>query len=57
MLGEAFGVQIKELGLLTRVIFLADKDGIVRYIQGVPEVASEPDYDAVLNAARQLVGA
>ncbi len=57
MLGEAFGVQIKELGLLTRVIFLADKDGIVRYVQGVPEVASEPDYDAVLAAAREIVGA
>jgi len=56
MLGEAFGVQIKELGLLTRVIFLVDKDGIVRYVQAVPEVASEPDYDAVLAAARQLVG-
>ena len=55
MLGEAFGVQIKELGLLTRVIFLVDKDGVVRYVQGVPEVASEPDYDAVLAAARQLI--
>lgn len=55
MLGEAFGVQIKELGLLARVIFLADKNGIVRYVQGVSEVASEPDYDAVLVAARELV--
>jgi len=54
--GEAFGVQIKELGLLARAIYLVDKDGIIRYIQTVPEVASEPDYDAVLAAARQLVG-
>ena len=55
MFGEAFGVQIKELGLLARAIYLVDKDGVIRYIQTVPEVASEPDYDAVLAAARGLV--
>jgi thiol peroxidase len=53
---DAFGVRIKELGLLTRAIYLLDKDRIVRYIQTVPEVATEPDYDAVLKAARDLVG-
>ena len=57
MFGEAFGVQIKEMGLLARAIYLVDKDGIIRYIQTVPEVASEPDYDEVLSAARNLVGA
>jgi thiol peroxidase len=57
MFGEAFGVQIKEMGLLARAIYLVDKDGVIRYIQTVPEVASEPDYDAVLAAARSLVGA
>jgi thiol peroxidase len=56
MFGEAFGVQIKEMGLLARAIYLVDKNGIVRYIQTVPEVASEPDYDEVLAAARDLVG-
>ena len=43
--------------MLARAIYLTDKDGIIRYIQTVPEVASEPDYDAVLAAARELVGA
>ncbi len=56
MFGEASGTQIKEMGMLARAIYLADKDGIIRYIQTVPEVASEPDYDAVLAAARELVG-
>ena len=42
--------------MLARPIYLVDKGGIIRYIQPVPEVASEPDYDAVLAAARQLVG-
>jgi len=55
--GEAFGAQIKELGLLSRSIFLADKGGVVRYVQTVSEIASEPDYDAVLAAAREVVAA
>jgi thiol peroxidase len=56
-LANAFGVHIKELGLLTRAIYLFDKDGILRYIETVPEVTTEPDYDAVLRAAREVVGA
>lgn len=51
---DAFGVKIKELGLLTRAIYLLDKNRTVRYIQTVSEVASEPDYDAVMRAARAL---
>ena len=53
--GEAFGVQIKELGMLARAIYLVDKNGVVQYIQTVGEVASEPDYDEVLAAAHKLV--
>ncbi len=56
MFGEAFGVQVKETGLLNRSIYLVDKEGVIRYIQTVPEIVSEPDYDAVLAAARELVG-
>lgn len=54
---DAYGVRIKELGLLARAIYLVDKGGIVRYVQTVPEVATEPDYDAVMRAAREVVGA
>ena len=53
---DAYGVRIKELGLLVRAIYLLDKDRVIRYIQTVPEVATEPDYDAVLQAAHRLVG-
>ena len=55
--GEAFGAQIKELGLLSRSIYLADKGGVIRYVELVPEIASEPDYDAVLAAARAVIAA
>ncbi len=52
--GEDFGTYIRELGLLSRAVFLADKTGTIRYVQYVPEVTEEPDYDRVLEAARQL---
>ncbi len=51
---RAYGVLIKELRLLARSIFLVDAGGTLRYLEYVPEVASHPDYDAALAAARQL---
>lgn len=53
--GNAFGVLIKELRLLARAVFVVDKNGIVRHAQIVGEIATEPDYDAVLKAVKQLV--
>lgn len=53
--GEAYGVLIKELRLLARSIFIVDRSGTIQYIQHVKEIASEPDYDAVIAAARNLV--
>jgi len=53
--GEAFGVLIKELRLLARAVFVVDKDGTIQYIQLVKEVTKEPDYNAVLEAVKQLV--
>jgi thiol peroxidase len=55
-LADAFGVHMKELGLLARAIYLVDQGRTIRYVQTVPEVASEPDYDAVMAAARELIG-
>lgn len=51
---DAFGVMIKELGLLARSIFIVDKTGVIRYIQLVKEVADEPDYDEVLAAVKSI---
>lgn len=53
--GKAFGVLIKESRLLARAIFVVDKQGVVRYTHLVREVGKEPDYGAVLKAARQLL--
>ena len=40
--GKNYGVYIKELALLARATFVIDKEGIVRYAEIVPEIASEP---------------
>ncbi len=53
--GKAYGVLIKELRLLARAVFIVDKDGVVRYVQLVPEVTKEPNYDEALAALRALV--
>lgn len=52
--GRAFGVLIKELRLLVRAVFVVDKGGVVRYVQVVPELTKEPDYEAVLKVVREL---
>jgi thiol peroxidase len=52
--GNAFGVLIKELRLLARAVFVVDKEGTVRHVQIVNELTSEPDYEAVLKAVRDL---
>jgi len=53
--GNAYGVVIKELVLLSRSIFVIDANDSIRYIQHVPEVTSEPDYAAVMAAVKALL--
>ena len=51
--GQAYGVLIKELRLLARVIFVLDSKGKVQYIQFVKEITTEPDYNSVLEAVKK----
>lgn len=53
--GETYGVSIKGLRLLARAVFIVDIDGVVMYEQIVPELTDEPDYDAALAAAKNLL--
>jgi len=52
--GKAYGVLIEELRLLARAVFVIDASGVVRYVQIVDELTSEPDYEAALNAVKGL---
>jgi thiol peroxidase len=53
--GQAYGVLIDGLRLLARSVFVLDAAGKVAYVQLVPEVTNEPDYDAVLAAVKNLL--
>jgi thiol peroxidase len=53
--GQAYGVRIVDgplAGLYSRAVVVVDAAGVVRHAQQVPEIVQEPDYDAVLQAAR-----
>ena len=51
--GNAYGLLIKELGLLTRAV-LVIANGKIQYIEIVKEVTQEPNYKAALEAAKTL---
>jgi thiol peroxidase len=53
--GLAYGVLVEELRLLARSTFVIDRAGTIRYIEIVPEMTNEPNYDAALAEARKLV--
>jgi len=48
-------MTIDELKLLTRAVVVSDATGKVVYAQIVPEVTSEPNYDAALAALKGLL--
>lgn len=52
--GRDYGLYLQDLGLLARAVIIVDKDDKVAYTQLVPEIAQEPDYDAVLQKAKEL---
>jgi thiol peroxidase len=52
--GTAYGVLIKELRLLARVVFVVDAGGVVRYVQTVGDITKEPEYGPILDAVKKL---
>ena len=54
--GTSYGVLIKEQRLLSRAVFIVDKDDIVRYVEYVKEVGTPPDYDKALEALKKIAG-
>lgn len=53
--GRNWGMLIEELKLLARGVFVLDAAGNVVYAETVPEVTSEPNYDAALAALKSLL--
>lgn len=52
--GTAYGVLIKELRLLSRAIFIIDRDDTVRYVEYVKEVTRHPDYEKALATLQKV---
>ncbi|MDF2441688.1 MAG: hypothetical protein JWN98_2672 [Abditibacteriota bacterium] len=51
---KSWGVYLTDLGITARCVFIVDQDGKIAYSQVVPEVAQEPNYDEVLQKAKEL---
>jgi len=52
--GEHYGTMIKDLRIESRAIFVLDKDGTIKHVEYVKEVADHPNYEAALDAAKSL---
>lgn len=52
--GKNYGVLVDDLRILARCIFVVDKNNTVRYVQLVPEIGTEPNYDEVVEAVKSL---
>jgi thioredoxin-dependent peroxiredoxin len=53
--GAGYGLLIKGLRLLARAVFVVDRQGVVRHLELVKEIATEPDYAAVLAAVKKCL--
>lgn len=49
------GLLIQPLRLLARAVIVTDKDGVVRYVQVVPEITELPDMQSAMDAAKGLM--
>lgn len=51
--GTAYGVVIKDLRLLTRAVFVIDKNDKVVYVEYCSEATNHPNYEAPVEAAKK----
>lgn len=52
--GEAYGVLIEEVRLLARAVFVLDESNTIRYVEYLEEMTNHPNYDAALQAVKDL---
>lgn len=50
--GLKYGVVIKERRYLRRSVFIVGRDGKLTYVNYLPVLSEEPNYDEVINAAK-----
>ncbi|MBV6391816.1 MAG: Thiol peroxidase [Anaerolineales bacterium] len=54
--GVKYGVLIKERRYLRRSVFIVGRDGRLTYVNYLPTLGDEPDYDEVIAAAKKALG-
>jgi thiol peroxidase len=54
--GRAFGLDVKETGLLARSVWVIGKDGTIAYRELVADQGTEPDIDALVAAVKKVAG-
>lgn len=52
--GHKYGLVIEGIRLLSRAVFVINKQGEIAYLEYVNEVSHEPDYDKALAVAKSL---
>lgn len=53
--GQKYGVLIKERRYLRRSVFIVGRDGRLTYVNYLPTLSQEPDYDEVIQAAKDAL--
>jgi thioredoxin-dependent peroxiredoxin len=53
--GRQYGTLIEGARLLSRALFVVDRNNVIQHAEYVPEVASHPNYDAALTVAKSLL--
>jgi thiol peroxidase len=53
--GKKYGVLLKELRILRRAVFVVDRNNRITYAAYMTTIGAEPDYDAVIEAAKQAL--
>ena len=53
--GQKYGFHISELRLLARGVIIVDQNNTIQYIEVVPEIGNEPNYDAAIKKLKELV--
>lgn len=53
--GAKYGCLLKDQRILRRAVFIIDRDDTIVYVDYLPALGEEPNYDEVLQAARSVL--
>ena len=53
---NAYGVYVQERRVTSRAVFVVDRQNVVRYVEYLPVIGQQPNYDAALDALKQVAG-